>query len=458
MSAVAEKDKAARPMTVQVIRTKAEQALSENFARAAGRLPGGGWAPAVRAAAIGAFAASGLPYRRIEEWKYTDLRTLLKEAYPPPAAAVPKLDDTVLAALLGPELSVLASIRVVFINGRLASIDPSLDGGPGAKAFFDSFGDSVGTAEFEWIKPHLEAGAAFGAIPALNAAFASDGALLRITPGAHLDLPIHLVFAADTNEPSAITTRNLIEVGRGARCVILESHVGSATAPRQANTATELRIQAEAHVDHVKVVAEGEHSTHLGHADVHIGRNATYRSFQCTSGTALVRNQAAITFTGEGACLDFSGAFLGRKSQHIDTTLVVDHAVPRCQSRELFKGVLDGQARGIFQGKVIVRPDAQKTDGKQMAQALMLSPDAEFDSKPELEIYADDVVCGHGSTTAELDADLMFYCRSRGIPEAEARALLIESFIGEAFDRISHEGIRASLLAMASDWLGAARS
>ena len=131
-----------------------------------------------------------------------------------------------------------------------------------------------------------------------------------------------------------------------------------------------------------------------------------------------------------------------RGQEHVDTTLVVDHAVPHCDSRELFKGVLDGRARGIFQGKIIVRPDAQKTDGKQMAQALMLSPDAEFDSKPELEIYADDVVCGHGTTSAELDADLLFYCKSRGIPENEARALLIESFIGEAIDKIEHEGLR----------------
>ena len=132
-------------------------------------------------------------------------------------------------------------------------------------------------------------------------------------------------------------------------------------------------------------------------------------------------------------------------NEHVDTTLVVDHAVPHCESRELFKGVLDDRGRGVFQGKIIVRPDAQKTDGKQMAQALMLSPDAEFDSKPELEIYADDVVCGHGTTSAELDGDLLFYCMSRGIPENEARALLIESFVGEALDKVEHDGLRAAL-------------
>jgi len=130
--------------------------------------------------------------------------------------------------------------------------------------------------------------------------------------------------------------------------------------------------------------------------------------------------------------------------------------VPHCESRELFKGVLDNAGRGIFQGKIIVRPHAQKTDGKQMAQALMLSSDAEFDSKPELEIYADDVVCGHGSTSAELDEDMLFYCKSRGIPDNEARALLIESFIGEALDKVEHEGVREALSTMARDWLSAA--
>jgi Fe-S cluster assembly protein SufD len=146
---------------------------------------------------------------------------------------------------------------------------------------------------------------------------------------------------------------------------------------------------------------------------------------------------------------------LGRGSEHIDTTLVVDHAVPGGESRELFKGVLADRARGVFQGKVIVRPNAQKTDGKQMAQALLLSPDAEFDSKPELEIFADDVVCGHGSTSAEIDEDLLFYMLSRGIPRGEARALLIESFIGEAIDKVEDESLREALSAMAKSRLAA---
>ena len=161
-------------------------------------------------------------------------------------------------------------------------------------------------------------------------------------------------------------------------------------------------------------------------------------------------------FEGEGSSLNVSGALLMRDRQHCDTTLVIEHQVPRCTSRELFKAVLDNEARGVFQGKIIVSPGAQKTDGKQMAQALLLSESAEFDSKPELEIFADDVVCGHGSTSGEIDEDLLFYLEARGIPEVQARALLIQAFVGEAIELVEHEGLRDALAAASAEWLGVA--
>ena len=170
-------------------------------------------------------------------------------------------------------------------------------------------------------------------------------------------------------------------------------------------------------------------------------------------GDGIVRNDLAVTFRGQHSTFDLGSAKLVGGHGHADTTLVVDHAVPHCTSRELVKSVLADTARAVFQGKVIVRPDAQKTDGKQMAQALMLSPDAEFDSKPELEIYADDVVCGHGSTSAEIDPELVFYLRSRGIPLEEAQAMLVESFIGEAIDKAEPETVQEALRAIARGWL-----
>ena len=221
----------------------------------------------------------------------------------------------------------------------------------------------------------------------------------------------------------------------------------------QLNTLSEVTVGRAATLHHAKVAVDEGSNVHLGNWDVTLDAKATYRGFQFSTGLGLARNDINIVFAGEGGKLDLSGAYLVRGSEHVDTTLVVDHAVPACESRELFKGVLDGHGRGIFQGKIIVQPDAQKTDGKQMSQALMLSEDAEFDSKPELEIFADDVVCGHGATSAELDPDMLFYCRSRGIPESEARALMIESFIGEAIDKVEHPEVRTALMVFAKNWL-----
>jgi len=235
----------------------------------------------------------------------------------------------------------------------------------------------------------------------------------------------------------------------------------AASAPRSAEafrargyTVTEVDIGTEASATHFKVQREDENSFHLGTWLVSLGQDARYQAFQFSTGALLSRNQVYAKFTGEGSSLDVSGALLMRGHQHCDTTLLIEHRVPRCVSRELFKAVLDGEARGVFQGKIVVSPGAQKTDGKQMAQALLLSESAEFDSKPELEIFADDVVCGHGATSGQIDEDLLFYLEARGIPEAQARALLVQAFVGEALERIEHEALRDALSRASAEWLG----
>ena len=285
------------------------------------------------------------------------------------------------------------------------------------------------------------------AVIALNTAFMTDGAIVSVGQGAALDKPVLLVFARAAREGRLVTTRNVIEVGEGARATVIEATSPSPArlTARPTRSARSRWRRRRARSRQVRSRARPRRTSRPGWR--RSGAEAAYRAFQLTAATGLARNDLLATFQGEGGKLDISGSFLGRGREHIDTTLVVDHAVPGCESRELFKGVLADRARGVFQGKVIVRPDAQKTDGKQMAQVLMLSQDAEFDSKPELEIHADDVVCGHGSTAAEIDADLLFYMRSRGIPPGEARALLIESFIGEAIDKIEDERLREALAA-----------
>jgi Fe-S cluster assembly protein SufD len=217
---------------------------------------------------------------------------------------------------------------------------------------------------------------------------------------------------------------------------------------------TDVVIGAKAALSHIKLQREGEGTYHLGTWRVTLAADARYGAFQFSTGAALARNQIYALFQGEGSSVNISGAFLMRGRQHCDTTLLVEHLVPRCSSRELFKMVLDDEARGVFQGKIIVAPGAQKTDGKQMAQALLLSETAEFDSKPELEIFADDVVCGHGSTSGQIDEDLLFYLKARGIPDAEARALLIQAFVGEAFELIEDEDLRNAFAATSAEWLG----
>jgi Fe-S cluster assembly protein SufD len=441
-------------MTVAVTRTKAEQALTESFEAVAGALPGSAAVHEARRRAIGTFAALGLPHRRIEEWKYTDLRALLKEAYAPAVARAVTPDQRALDAALGPALADLDAIRIVFVDGAFAPALTRLDEGHGKSYHFDPL--TRGLAQgFDWLEARLAdtKGPKGGAVLALNTAFASDGALLRVVDGMRLERPVHLIFAAGGAEKTAVTTRNFVRVGDGAEAVLVESHVEIGTSASQHNTVTEVAVGDGARAQHLKILVGSEGggavSAHIGTWIAELGAGARYRAFQLTAGMPLVRNQLTVAFAGEGAKLDFSGCLLGAGAEHVDTTLVVDHAVPGCDSRELFKAVLADRARGVFQGKVIVRPDAQKTDGKQMAQALMLSEDAEFDSKPELEIHADDVACGHGSTAAELDADMLFYLCSRGIVLEDARALLIESFAGETLDRIENERLHEAVSAIA---------
>lgn len=450
-------------MNVAVLKTKAEQALVERFETAKAALPGGAWVHELRNRAIGSFAALGLPHKRIEEWKYTDVRERLRDVPPLAVAATVSVDRRALEAGLG-RLAGLTAYRIVFVDGKFAAHISDVASLP-ANVTLRTLADGL-VQELPHPSDMLQRGLGGAtdtignigeaAIDALNLAYMSDGAILEIGAGA-VDRPILLVFAHSSHSAGHVATRNIFRSAPGAEATVIEAYVVLDGAGSQLldTTVTDVEVGEGARLTHVQSCAARTalETTHLASWRVRLERNATYRSFHLTSDVALARNDLNVTFSGPGSKVDLSGCFLGRGREHIDSTLVVDHAVPGCESRELYKGVLDGRARGVFQGKVIVRPDAQKTDGKQMAQALMLSEDAEFDSKPELEIHADDVVCGHGTTAAELDPELLFYLRSRGLPLDEARALLIESFIGEAFDRIEDDPVRQALSAMALDWL-----
>jgi Fe-S cluster assembly protein SufD len=249
--------------------------------------------------------------------------------------------------------------------------------------------------------------------------------------------------------------RSLVVVERGARVMLIESHEGPPGSDYQVNAALEMVVGDGAHVDHVKIIGEGTDALHVSTLAAAIGAKARFNTFTFTIGGAVVRNQLFLNFNGEDTVAGIRGATLIKGRQHADTTLVANHIARNCQSREVFKSVLDDEAHGVFQGRIIVKPGAQQTDAKMMTRALLLSERAEADNKPELEIFADDVQCGHGATAGALDRELKFYLMARGIPVAEAEALLIQAFLGEAIEGIEHAGLREALMDSVSAWLRA---
>jgi FeS assembly protein SufD len=444
-------------LPVKQFQTRAEQAYIDLFAEAEQGLPGAGnpWVADLRAKAIDAYAALGLPHRRVEAWKYTDLRSRLTEALPLARATGATVTAAELNHALGTEIAGLTAYRLVIVEGELRADLSDLAGLKPAGVEVVSLTEALQKPP-RWLKAALGKINAQDRDPvvALNLALMSGGVGLRIGKGVTLDKPVHLVHLDEGAEPVSVVTRNVVLVEDGASLDLLESYGSLGARELQRNAVTEVEVGNKASLNHIKLQREGEAAFHLVTWLVKLDTDANYKAFQFSTGGALSRSQIYAVFAGEGSTLDVSGALLMRGHQHCDTTLLVEHRVPRCTSRELFKAVLDNEARGVFQGKIIVSPGAQKTDGKQMAQALLLSETAEFDSKPELEIFADDVVCGHGSTSGQIDEDLLFYLEARGIPEREARALLIQAFVGEAVERIAHEGLRDALNKTSAEWLG----
>jgi len=284
----------------------------------------------------------------------------------------------------------------------------------------------------------------------LNGAIEPAGLTLRFE--SNMDVLVEIMHITTKGAARSMALRNCIEVADGASATIIEIYLGEGD--YVLSSVMEFEIGVGARLDRVKVEHESATATHLSHVVTSMAKDAKLNEFTLTSGGALNRQNGTYTFLGENADAKIAGAYLLNSKQHADTRLVIDHAVPHCTSREVFKCVMDDHARGIFQGKVIVRKHAQKTDGKQSSHALLLSENAEFDAKPELEIYADDVVCGHGATAGDINHDHLFYLQSRGIPEAEAKSLLIGAFVGEAFDGIVNDTMREAMVTFAENWLG----
>lgn len=437
---------------LKVIKTAAEEGLAEAFAGARAKLPGNGAVLSLRDQAFHTFEAKGLPHRRVEEWKYTDLRALMRDAKP--LAAPPDAAAKERAKQANTLIGDIDRRRVVFVDGvftpelsDLAGLERGLSIRSMAEALAQ--GDAAVTAHLGKVAVNDDVAVA------LNTAFMGDGAVIRVGEGIVVEHPIHLVFVTSSDKPVATFARSLVVVEQGARVMLVEGYAGPAGPDYQVNSALELVIADDAHVDHVKLIGEGADALHVSSLMAAVGARARFNDFTFVTGGLTVRNQLFVQFNGEETIARIHGANLLKGRQHADNTLVADHAVGRCQSRELFKSVLDGESRGVFQGKITVQQHAQKTDAKMLANALLLSETAEADAKPELEIFADDVVCGHGATAGALDEDLLFYLRARGIPPKQAEALLVQAFVGEAVEGIEHAGLREVLMENVAAWLAA---
>jgi Fe-S cluster assembly protein SufD len=436
---------------IHPIRTQAEIGLVDVYTTSRQGLPGGSDVAAVRSAAFNHFKLAGLPNSRVESWKYTDLRRLMQDAKP--LAPPPDTHAKARAHDAGGVFAGLGFRRLVIINGSfapdisdLARLEPGLT--------IRSMAEALALDE-----PLLAQG--LGAMvppddPALvlNTALAGDGVVITVSPGVSIERPIHLVFVNTGATPAAMVTRSLLVAGAAARATLVETHEGSAQQDYQVNTALQLVVGDEAEVNHVKVTVEGNSAIHVATLLAHLGARAKFNELGFTVGGAVVRNQLFVLLAGEGGEANLRGLSLLADRQHADNTLAVDHSVAGSQSREVFKAVVDDEARAVFQGKITVRPQAQKTDAKMLSRALLLSDSAEADCKPELEIFADDVQCGHGATTGALDDQLKFYLQARGIPDREAEALLIQAFAAEVIESLEHEDIRDALMDAMIDWLG----
>ncbi|MFZ2155721.1 MAG: Fe-S cluster assembly protein SufD [Bradyrhizobium sp.] len=436
---------------IRPVRTQAELGLVDVYTTSRQSLPGGSDISAVRAAAFNHFVLSGLPHPRVEAWKYTDLRRLMRDAKP--LATPPDAEAKARAHDAGGLFAALGFRRLVVLNGSFVPQLSDLDGLE-AGLLVRSMADALALDE-----PLLSQGLgpmvpADDPALALNTALAGGGVVITVSPNVTIERPIHLVFVNAGAAAAAMVTRSLVVVGGGARATFVETHEGRDQSDYQVNTVLQLVVGDEAQVDHVKITREGSAAIHVATLLANIGARAKFNQLGFTSGGAVVRNQQFVLLAGEGTEANLRGLSLLADRQHVDTTLAVDHAAAGSQSREVFKAVVDDEARAVFQGKIRVRPKAQKTDAKMMTRALLLSDSAEADGKPELEIFADDVQCGHGATTGTLDDQLKFYLMARGIPQKEAEALLIQAFAAEVVEAIEHDGLREALMDATVTWLG----
>ena len=400
--------------------------------------------------AFSCFDRLGFPTTRLEEWRFTNVAPIAETAFVAPTAGTDytraDLDALHLPQLGGPEL--------VFVNGTFAPALSTTDGLPAGvrtRSLAAVLASLASEDDAEMVAVHLGrlARVESQAFTALNTAFLRDGAVIEVASGVVVEPPLHLLFVTRSGaEPVLSQPRVLVVAGANSQVRVVESHAGDGETPYLSNTVTEVSVGDSAVVDHYTLVREAAAAFRVGSLHTTLGRASNFSSHTITLGGALVRNEARVVLAGEGGECTLNGLYLANERQLVDNQTTIDHAQPHCDSHELYKGILDGRSRAVFNGKIIVRLDAQKTNAKQSNKTLLLSEDAQITTKPQLEIFADDVKCTHGATVGQLDEASLFYLRSRGLSREQARQLLTHAFGADLLGHIKVEAVRAQLDAL----------
>jgi Fe-S cluster assembly protein SufD len=433
--------------------TKANKGLApyvESFKRLENGAGGPDWLRPVRKAALDRSVELGVPTVRDEDWKLTNLAPLTRKSFAPAEGGV----EITLEEMKGFVFRGQESARLVFVNGRYAPALSDECGQPGG-VIACSLRQSM-ELNYELVKLHLAKhldieNDFFGA---LNTAFLEDGGFVYVPDGAVVEKPIHLIYVSTkTSTPAVAHPRNLIVAGVNCEAAVVEEYVSLGGDEYFTNAVTEIVAAEGAVVEHYRIQRESRQAYNVGTVRVQLSRGSNVTCHGVLVGGALVRNNVHPVLAGEGAECVINGVFLPAGGQHMDNFMKVEHVSPHCNSRQYYHGILNDKARGVFSGRIIVHKDAQRTDAKQTNRNLLLTDDAQMDSKPQLEIYADDVKCTHGATIGQLDRESIFYLRSRGIPEETAQTLLLFGFAAENLERMRQEPIRQYVIDLITEWL-----
>lgn len=412
------------------------------------------WIFPIRKAAIARFAEIGYPTTQDEDWRYTNVAPITKLPFKP-ALENPR-QARARKAVQRATFSNLTGSRLVFVDGHysdeLSVIDPLLKEGVRIGSLAHALQNADETIAQSYLARH--ASIVDSAFTALNTAFFQDGAFVLVPANVRLEEPVRLIFVSTGAEPGVTAhPRNLIIADRHSQATILETYIAISDASYVTNAVTEMIAGEGAVVEHCKFQDESTEAFHIAALHAHLGANSRYSFHSIASGGRLSRNNIRTVLAGSGVDCVLNGLYLTKAEQVADHHMVVDHAQPHCNSHEYFNGILDGRSRGVFHGRILVRPDAQKTDAKQTNKNLLLSDDATANAKPQLEIYADDVKCTHGATIGQLNEDSIFYLQARGIGIETARRMLIHAFAGEIIDRVQFGPAREELNQLVWDWL-----